>query len=80
MMNNMTNNRILIEDLRSIADGLTERERSALSGRSILITGFAGSLGFMLVQFFAEYGQTFGVKRIYVLDNYILENPNGFTQ
>ncbi|TCZ73797.1 NAD-dependent epimerase/dehydratase family protein [Paenibacillus albiflavus] len=71
----MTENKILSEDLRRIADGLTERECSALSGRSIFITGFAGSLGFMLVQFFAEYGQTLGVKRIYVLDNYIFGKP-----
>ncbi|MDR0271561.1 NAD-dependent epimerase/dehydratase family protein [Paenibacillus sp.] len=71
----MTDNRILLEDLRRIADGLTERERSALSGRNIFITGFAGSLGFMLVQFFAEYGQTLGVKHIYVLDNYIFGKP-----
>jgi len=71
----LTDNIILLEDLQRIADGLTERERSALSGRNIFITGFAGSLGFMLVQFFAKYGQTFGVKHIYVLDNYIFGKP-----
>ncbi|MDT8979924.1 NAD-dependent epimerase/dehydratase family protein [Paenibacillus sp. chi10] len=71
----MAENRILLEDLRCIAEGLTECERSTLSGRNIFITGFAGSLGFMLVQFFAHYGQTLGVKRVYVLDNYIFGKP-----
>ncbi|WP_377865333.1 NAD-dependent epimerase/dehydratase family protein [Bacillus sp. R86525] len=72
----MPDNRILLDDLRRIMDGLTEYERSALKGRKILITGFAGSLGFMLVQFFAQYGQSLGVKRIYVLDNYIFRKPS----
>ena len=37
----LADNRILSEDLLYIADHLTEYERRALSGRSILITGFA---------------------------------------
>ena len=68
-------NQILSEDLRRIADHLSLRECRALSGRKILITGFAGSLGFMLAHFFSQYGQYFDVKRIYLLDNYIFGKP-----
>lgn len=71
----MMENSILKEDLRHIAEGLSERERAALAGRCIFVTGFAGSLGFMLMQFLAEYGQTFGVRHVYALDNYIFEKP-----
>jgi UDP-glucuronate decarboxylase len=66
---------ILSEDLQNIARGLTESEREALKGRTILITGFAGSLGFMLARFFAGPGQALGVKRVYALDNYIFGQP-----
>ena len=68
-------NRILSEDLQYVADHLTDYEREALSDRSILITGFAGSLGFMLVQFFAVYGRRLNVRRIFLLDNYMYGKP-----
>ena len=67
---------ILEEDLHHVAAGLTERERRTLSGRTVFITGFAGSLGFMLTQFFARYGREFGVRRIYLLDNYVFGKPD----
>ncbi|MFM9330660.1 NAD-dependent epimerase/dehydratase family protein [Paenibacillus mesotrionivorans] len=69
------NNRILAEDLCLIMDGLTENERWTLSGKTVFITGFAGSLGFMLTQFLARYGQELGVKRVYALDNYVFGKP-----
>lgn len=72
----MINNKILSEDLRHILDGLTESERDILSGKTILVTGFAGSLGFMLMQFFANYGQEVGIKHVYALDNYIFGKPD----
>jgi UDP-glucuronate decarboxylase len=67
--------RILSEDLKQIANRLTKQERASLRGRSVLITGFAGSLGFMLMQFLAHYGQELGVKRVYALDNYVFGKP-----
>ncbi|MDR0578962.1 MAG: NAD-dependent epimerase/dehydratase family protein [Candidatus Accumulibacter sp.] len=66
---------ILREDLDNILDGLTERERRALAGRTVLVTGFAGSLGFMLARFFARHGQELGVRRVYALDNYVFGKP-----
>ena len=71
----MTDNRILSEDLQYIAEGLTERERGALSGKTVFVTGFAGSLGFMLMQFFAQYGRALGIRRVYALDNYVFGKP-----
>ena len=71
----MSTSDILSEDLQCIANGLAEHERNALMGRTVFVTGFAGSLGFMLIHFFAQYGQTFGVKHVYTLDNYIFGKP-----
>jgi UDP-glucuronate decarboxylase len=71
----MADNKILLEDLQQIADSLTKNERSALSGRTVFITGFAGSLGFMVTKFFAKYGEQFGVNHVYALDNYIFGKP-----
>ena len=72
----MTAKRILSEDLAYILDGLTERERGLLSEKSVFVTGFAGSLGFTLMQFFAAYGQALGIKRVYGLDNYVFGKPD----
>lgn len=66
---------ILSEDLQYIINGLTKLEHNALRSRTVFVTGFAGSLGFMLVQFFARYGQELGVKHVYLLDNYIFGKP-----
>lgn len=65
---------ILSEDLIRIYDGLSE-ERALLKGKTVLITGFAGSLGFMLCQFFAKYGEQLELKRVYCLDNYQFGKP-----
>ncbi|MDR0197198.1 MAG: NAD-dependent epimerase/dehydratase family protein [Oscillospiraceae bacterium] len=67
---------ILTEDLSSVLNGLTAEERNKLFGRTVFITGFAGSLGFMLMRFFAEHGEKLGVKRVYALDNYIFGKPD----
>ena len=69
-------NAILKEDLERVYNGLIEHERIALSGKTVFVTGFAGSLGFMLMQFFAAYGKTLGVKHIYALDNYVFGKPD----
>jgi UDP-glucuronate decarboxylase len=69
-------NAVLTEDLQNIFNSLTEHERGCISGKTVLITGFAGSLGFMLMQFFAEYGQELGIKKVYALDNYVFGKPD----
>lgn len=66
---------ILKEDLQSIANGLTAEERQLLKNKKVFITGFAGSLGYMIIQFLAEYGKDLGVNHIYALDNYVFGKP-----
>lgn len=68
-------NLILAQDLQNILNGLSSQEKSTLSGKTIFITGFAGSLGFMMMQFFAKYGEELGVKHVYALDSYVFGKP-----
>jgi len=69
-------NNILQEDLKAIAEGLTIEERNNLDGKKVFITGFAGSLGYMMMQFFAYYGKDLGVKHVYALDSYVFGKPD----
>ena len=72
----MADNKILSEDLLNIIAGLSKTEKDAMLGRTILITGYAGSLGFMLTQFFAQYGQALGIKHVYAIDSYVFGKPD----
>jgi len=63
------------EDMKFIYDGLSEEERKKFKGETILITGFAGSLGYTLCHFFLEYGEKLGVKKVFGVDNYIFGMP-----
>ena len=72
----MLNNEILSEDLRHIFEGLTKSERDTLSEKTVLVTGFAGSLGFMLMHFFARYGRELNIKHIFAIDNYLFGKPD----
>ena len=65
---------ILQQDLQNIFTGLTAKE--LLSGKKIFITGFAGSLGYMMMQFFAHYGSKLGIHHVYALDNYVFGKPD----
>lgn len=76
----MNSQTILREDITRILNGLTDKEKNDLSGRTVLITGFAGSLGFMMMQFFANYGQELGIKHVYALDNYVFGKPEWVTE
>ncbi|MCL2619371.1 MAG: NAD-dependent epimerase/dehydratase family protein [Defluviitaleaceae bacterium] len=67
--------KILQEDLLNIMQGLSDEEHRKLSDKTVFITGFAGSLGFFMMQFFAKYGQELGVKHVYALDNYVFGKP-----
>ena len=64
---------ILEEDIQNIYIGLKKAEIDLLSGKTILITGFAGSLGFMLVQFLNTHRFA---KKVYLIDNYVFGKPN----
>lgn len=68
-------NNILAEDLKNVFDGLTLAERRILLGKKIFITGYAGSLGYMMTQFFAKYGEELGIKHVYALDSYVFGKP-----
>lgn len=65
---------VLTEDLVRIYEGLSG-ERKLLKDKTVLITGFAGSLGFMLCQFFAKYGEQLEIMRVHCLDNYQFGKP-----
>lgn len=63
------------QDMHEIFKGLTEKEKRKLSDSTILITGFAGSLGYSLLHFFSSYATELRVKKIYGIDNFIFGKP-----
>ncbi len=54
---------------------LSEADKQKLKDSTILVTGFAGSLGYSLLHFFAEYGEQLGIKKVYGIDNYMFGKP-----
>lgn len=68
-------NLILENDIKQIYSGLSEIERKKLSEKTILVTGFAGSLGYMLLQFFNHFGNELSIKKVYCIDNYSFGKP-----
>ena len=62
-------------DLQSIYDALTEDERSKFAGSTVLVTGCAGFLGYYIMGFLAEHGETLGIKKVIGLDNFMLGKP-----
>lgn len=63
------------QDMEFIYASLSETDKTKLMGRTILITGFAGSLGYTLMHFFLLFGQKLGLKKVYGIDNYIFGRP-----
>lgn len=66
---------ILEEDLKNIFESLCEKEKRIFRGRSILVTGFAGSLGMELLEFFLRYGDELGISKLYGVDNFQFGKP-----
>lgn len=66
---------ITLEDMAFIYDSLSDVEKQKMKGATILVTGFAGSLGYSLLHFFAEYGERLGIKKVYGIDNYMFGKP-----
>lgn len=66
---------ILEEDLRMIYSQLSEPEKKKLAGKTILVTGFAGSLGYELTAFFQKFGDELGIQKVYGIDHYIFGKP-----
>ncbi|GIP51623.1 NAD-dependent epimerase/dehydratase family protein [Paenibacillus vini] len=67
--------KITLEDMKFIFDSLSEDNKNALDGKTILVTGFAGSLGYSLMHFFKEYGDLLGIKKVFGIDNYMFGKP-----
>ncbi|MCQ2014194.1 NAD-dependent epimerase/dehydratase family protein [Clostridium butyricum] len=66
---------IVKEDLENIYKSLSENELNIFNDKKILITGYAGSLGYMLLAFFKEFGKKLKIKKVYGIDNYIFGTP-----
>lgn len=62
-------------DMEFIYNSLSDLEKDKLKGKRILITGFAGSLGYTLLHFFLLYGGQLGIEKIYGIDNYMFGRP-----
>lgn len=67
--------RITREDSTLIYEGLTNLERCKLSNSTILITGYAGSLGYSLLHFLEQYSEELKIKKIYGIDNFVFGRP-----
>jgi UDP-glucuronate decarboxylase len=68
-------NDIIREDVDYILRKLSPNDREKLAGATVLITGCAGFLGYMLMHFLATHRQTLGIERIVGLDNFMLGRP-----
>ncbi|MBN1646466.1 MAG: NAD-dependent epimerase/dehydratase family protein [Spirochaetales bacterium] len=66
---------VLDSDLQRIFLSLSIEEKKRLAGKTVFITGFAGSLGYMLMHFFASYGPQLTLKKVYCLDNFMFGKP-----
>lgn len=64
------------QDMAYIYNKLTNEEKAKLKDTKILITGFAGSLGYTLLNFFHLYGEKLGVSKVYGIDNFIFGKPS----
>lgn len=62
-------------DMKLIYSGLSDMDKENLKDRNILITGFAGSLGYSLLHFLALYGKKLKVKRVFGIDNFMFGKP-----
>lgn len=63
------------KDMEFIYTSLSSKDKEELKGSTILVTGFAGSLGYSLLHFFLSYGKTLGIKKVYGIDNYMFGKP-----
>ncbi len=63
------------EDVALIYKSLSKKEKEKFKDSVILVTGFAGSLGYTLLHFFHTYGEELGIKKVYGVDNYMFGKP-----
>ncbi len=67
--------KIVQEDIQRIYAGLSDAERRTLSGKTVLVTGYAGSLGYLLMQFLRAYGESLEIPRVIGIDNFQFGRP-----
>lgn len=63
-------------DMELIYEGLSDFEKEKLQDAKVLVTGFAGSLGYSLLHFFALYGRQLGIAKVYGIDNFMFGKPD----
>ena len=63
------------EDMQLIFKALSTEEKCKFKDAKLLVTGYAGSLGYSLLHFFALYGEELGIKKVYGIDNYMFGKP-----
>lgn len=68
-------NNIVEEDLDRIFNTITDEERAKFNGSRILLTGFAGFVGFYLTNFLIKYAGTLGIEKVIGLDNFKVGHP-----
>lgn len=68
-------NTVLQEDLKYIYESLDIKEKAKFNDSTILVTGCAGFLGYMTLQFFSNYSDALNIKSIIGLDNLIVRKP-----
>lgn len=66
---------ITTEDCAFIYDSLSSHDKEKLSNSTIMITGFAGSLGYTLLHFFKLYKEELQIKKVYGIDSFIFGKP-----
>ena len=66
MINNITK-----VDLEFMFNKLSVPDKEKLNGARILVTGFAGSLGYTLLNFFYKYKDILNIKKVYGIDNFM---------
>lgn len=64
-----------MSEIQYIYDNLTMKEKKEFLGTKIFITGFAGSLGYLLCMFFLEKAAELGIIKVYCMDTYIFGKP-----
>ena len=67
--------KITSEDMALIYRSLSDTDKKKLKEATILVTGFAGSLGYSLLHFLDEYGEQLDIKKVYGIDNYMFGKP-----
>lgn len=68
--------RITADDMQYIYESLTDQEKMKLKGAKVLVTGFAGSLGYTLLHFFAMFHDRLGIQKVYGIDSYMFGKPD----